>query len=83
MKLNRDTEALKVGDLVTSEYDYERRDVVRRLTSIANSDNYESGRCASADAGEPCPTCHAHPARAIIRVDSAWFIPAKKEKRDG
>lgn len=73
MNLNQDAAYLKVGDRVISEFDYDSRTVVRRLTRIEPDRGCGSGYRAWADAGEPCPHCKRCFADLVEGVDAAWF----------
>jgi len=71
---------LKVGTRVKTRHDPEDSEVVRTITAIEKDNTYGSGYWASADAGEPCPTCGRPFARKISRVDSTWFKPIEEVK---
>jgi len=66
---------LAVGDKVTSEYTQANADVIRTITAITPWTRCSSGAIASADGGQPCPTCKRHAASPIEDVDAGWFEP--------
>jgi hypothetical protein len=63
----------KVGDKVKTDYHWNQRDIVRRITSIVREKSFGSGYAASVDGGETCPTCGSMKGVAIIYVNSTWF----------
>jgi hypothetical protein len=70
----KETYYLAVGDKVTSRFHKEQSSLVRTITHIEAHPGYGSGACASADGGEPCPTC-GRDETPILSVDASWFIP--------
>lgn len=64
---------LKVGMKVTSPFNPSEKDIVRTLTRMERQPNFGSKYGASADGGEPCPTCGHCPGTPIPYVDSSWF----------
>jgi len=80
-KVKKQKAPFEVGDLVTTEFGHETKDVVRQITKIIANANCSSGFIAWADGGEPCPTCkraHAKPTPAS-GIDAAWFVKVVKE----
>ena len=75
MNLNTEPEKLKIGDSVTTEYIYNEEKIVRIITSIRPSKDYESGFVASAGSGGICPNCKRSYGATIKPIDAAWFIP--------
>lgn len=75
MRLNRTSLAqLKVGDLVTTDYDSEHRKLIRRIIGIIKDDSCGSGFRIMADGGEICPHC-GRQEKSTPPVDGAWFVP--------
>ncbi len=72
------TKPLKVGDKVVTKFRQDEETIVRRITSVREMKGFESGYCASADGGEPCPTCARPFAEPIHSVDSGWFVRVPK-----
>ena len=75
--LNDDPSSIKVGDLVTTEFDPDARDVVRRVTHAAKVSQwqYGSGYCIAADGGVKCDSCGRSEASPTPLIDGAWFLP--------
>ena len=60
----------QIGDRVTSMWDVVNADLVRTVTAVRRNPIFHSGWAVSSDdGGEPTT-------RAIILIDSSWFLPA-------
>lgn len=70
--MKKEKSPLKIGDAVTTSYHF-NDDIVRLITRIEKDKSFGSGWLASADGGEPCPTCGRLHASPIFGIDSAWF----------
>lgn len=75
MNLNHNVKAMKVGDLVRSDFDVDSKAVVRRITRIERDKRCGSGYRVWADAGECCEACKRPFAKSIDGIDGAWFLP--------
>jgi len=75
-KLNRSPGKLKVGDNVTTDFDWEHRAVVRTVLRVSKGSDYWSGLSILVDGGEPCKCCGRPIGKEIGPVDGAWFNPA-------
>lgn len=63
----------KIGDLVTTDFS---AGPVRKITSIYDGANTDSGYLVSADGGEPCACC-GRDWMPIYPIDGGWFRPVK------
>ena len=79
--LNKNPQDLKVGQLVTTDFENGAELVVRSLIGIRRSTYSESGYAVYMDGGEPCPHCQRPFAKRVGWIDAGWAIPVDKENR--
>jgi len=72
---NKRPQDLRVGQLVTTDYERGAEQVVRRVMDIKPDKRFESGYMVNIDGGESCPHCLRPFAKPIRRIDAAWAIP--------
>jgi len=83
MRLNKNPGLLRLGDAVVTDIHGESCTIVRHVVKIELDSDCGSGLLASADGGEPCPTCGHTPGKPIGPVDGAWFIPLGDAENEG
>jgi hypothetical protein len=81
VSLEKTEPPFKKGDKVISDYYTDEALVVRKVTHVERRLDCQSGYLMSADGGEPCCQCDRPLGQPIASVDSAYFKPAKTEKR--
>ena len=82
MRLNDTPGKLKIGDLVTTGYRGDEKDVVRKITLVEKNERYGSGYMASADGGLKCRECGRSFGQPINGVDASWFIPVWNKPKE-
>jgi len=72
--------ALKVGDVVTTDYIEADRHVRRVITAVHPDEQCSSGVRVYASDGGLCECCQRPLSKTIDGVDGLWFLPVNGKK---